>query len=121
MSLGGITLKSAEPSPISVKVKEVSTQPTMNLTEMGDEDWMHFEGEDGTIARKAGVEPKITYEKLSQDRVATMNDAQLLRQIMIVSWFLYRAFGMQMPRYILIWTAKANPFTKIKNFRQAAM
>ena len=77
MSLGGITLKSAEPSPISVKVKEVSTQPTMNLTEMGDEDWMHFEGEDGTIARKAGVEPKITYEKLSQDRVATMNDAPI--------------------------------------------
>lgn len=84
MSLGGITLKSAEPSPISVKVKDVSSQPKMNLTEMGDEDWMHFEGEvgaheqgKGVIAHKADVEPKITYDKLSQDGTTTMHDAPI--------------------------------------------
>ena len=83
MSLGGITLKSAKPSPISVKVKDVTSQPAMNLTEMGDEDWMHFEGElgadsqgTGKTVRKANVEPKITYAKLNQDeKTTTMGDA----------------------------------------------
>ncbi|MCI8490493.1 MAG: hypothetical protein HFJ04_09710 [Lachnospiraceae bacterium] len=84
MSLGGIALKSAEPSPISVKVQDAVNGRTMNLTERGDEDWIHFEGDDGTVNYKAApvtppepaVRP-IEYEKLSDDKATTMHDARI--------------------------------------------
>lgn len=84
LSLGGIALKTAEPSPVSVKVQDVSVVPELNLTERGDADWIHFEGEKGysqegvgTTVRKKDVEAQITYQKLSSDETTTMKDAKV--------------------------------------------
>lgn len=84
LSLGGIALKTAEPSPISVKVQDVSAVPSLDLTERGDVDWIHFEGEKGvntegtgTTVRKKDVDPQITFSKLSDDETTTMNDAKV--------------------------------------------
>lgn len=74
LSLGGIALKTAEPSPIAVKVQDPSAMPTLNLTERGDVDWMHFEG-GGNIVKKNGVESQITYRSLSDSEITTMHDA----------------------------------------------
>ena len=57
LSLGGIALKTVEPSPIAVKVQDVSSLPKLNLTERGDVDWIHFEGEKGVSQEgKEGTE-----------------------------------------------------------------
>lgn len=71
LSLGGIALKTVEPSPIAVKVQDVSSLPKLNLTERGDVDWIHFEGEKGvsqegvgTTVRKKDVDSQVTYQKL---------------------------------------------------------
>ena len=84
LSLGGIALKTAEPSPISVKVQDVSAVPSLDLTERGDVDWIHFEGEKGvntegtgTTVRKKDVDSQITFSKLSDDETTTMNDAKV--------------------------------------------
>ena len=84
LSLGGIALKTVEPSPVAVKVQDVSALPELNLTERGDEDWIHFEGEKGfsqegvgTTVRKKDVEPQVTYQKLSDDETTTMKDAKV--------------------------------------------
>ena len=84
LSLGGIALKTVEPSPVAVKVQDVSAFPELNLTERGDEDWIHFEGEKGfsqegvgTTVRKKDVEPQVTYQKLSDDETTTMKDAKV--------------------------------------------
>ena len=84
LSLGGIALKTVEPSPVAVKVQDVSSLPKLNLTERGDVDWIHFEGEKGvsqegvgTTVRKKDVEPQVTYQKLSDDETTTMKDAKV--------------------------------------------
>ena len=84
LSLGGIALKTAEPSPVAVKVQDVSEVSELNLTERGDVDWIHFEGEKGfsqegvgTTVRKKDVEPQVTYQKLSDDETTTMKDAKV--------------------------------------------
>ncbi|XCP85562.1 hypothetical protein ABXS75_01800 [Roseburia hominis] len=77
LSLGGIALKTAEPSPIAVTVQDVTALPKLNLTERGDLDWIHFEGDGQTTTRKKDVEPQITYDKLSDDEISTMNDAKV--------------------------------------------
>lgn len=84
LSLGGIALKTAEPSPISVKVKDAGEIRSMDLTETGDVDWVHFEGEKGfngegtgTTVRKSGVDPQITYKNLSADASTSMSDARI--------------------------------------------
>lgn len=84
LSLGGIALKTAEPSPVVVKVQDVSSLPELNLTERGDTDWIHFEGEKGvsqegvgTTVRKKDVESQVTYQKLSDDETTTMSDAKV--------------------------------------------
>ena len=75
LSLGGIALKTAEPSPIAVKVQDPSAMPALNLTERGNVDWIHFEGSNGTTVRKANVTQQITYRSLSDNEITTMNDA----------------------------------------------
>ena len=84
LSLGGIALKTVEPSPIAVKVQDVSSLPKLNLTERGDVDWIHFEGEKGvsqegvgTTVRKKDVDSQVTYQKLSDDETTTMSDAKV--------------------------------------------
>lgn len=84
LSLGGIALKTVEPSPVAVKVQDVSSLPKLNLTERGDVDWIHFEGEKGvgqegvgTTVRKKDVDPQIAYQKLSDDETTTMSDAKV--------------------------------------------
>lgn len=84
LSLGGIALKTVEPSPIAVKVQAVSSLPKLNLTERGDVDWIHFEGEKGvsqegvgTTVRKKDVDSQVTYQKLSDDETTTMSDAKV--------------------------------------------
>lgn len=54
LSLGGIALKTVEPSPVAVKVQDVSSLPKLNLTERGDVDWIHFEGEKGLVRKELG-------------------------------------------------------------------
>ncbi len=82
VSLGGIALKTAEPSAISVKVDAPSSGQTMNLTQRGDVDWIHFEGEEiqngrtPQTVRKSGVTPVISYKKLENTKkVSSMDDA----------------------------------------------
>lgn len=54
------------------------------MTERGDVDWIHFEGEKGvsqegvgTTVRKKDVDSQVTYQKLSDDETTTMSDAKV--------------------------------------------
>lgn len=75
LSLGGIALKHLDIVPIAVKVKEVSGQAAMNLTEMGDLDWIHLFDSNDVINRKKDVEEQINFENLGADEIVAMDDA----------------------------------------------
>lgn len=77
LSLGGIALKNLNIVPIAVQVKNASAQSAMNLTEMGDLDWINVVGDGATTNRKKDVEEQITFENLSADAIFTMDDAPI--------------------------------------------
>lgn len=73
LNLSAVALSTME-IPDSVKVDIQSASGSMNLTEMGDLDWMHITGtaSDSSSSqmittRKAGVEPQITFETLKDN------------------------------------------------------
>ena len=73
LNLSAVTLSTME-IPDSVKVDIQSASGSMNLTEMGDLDWVHITGTASDSSnsqmittRKAGVEPQITFETLKDN------------------------------------------------------
>lgn len=78
LSLGGIALKSVEPSNVNVKVENITTSSNINLTSIGDIDWVHLEGNNDTTNFKNIDERHISYKNLnSLYAITTMNDSKI--------------------------------------------